>query len=48
MGFKEGMLPNAEKWAKEVLSLPMHPNLTKDEVEYIVSCIEEFFRVIEK
>jgi len=48
MGFKEGMFPNAERWAKEVLSLPMHPNLTKDEVEYIVSCIEEFFRVIEK
>jgi len=48
MGFKEGMFPNAEKWAKEVLSSPMHPNLTKDEVEYIVSCIEEFFRVIEK
>jgi len=44
MGFKEGMLPNAEKWAKEVLSLPMHPNLTKEEIEYIISCIEEFFR----
>jgi len=48
MGFKEGMFPNAERWAKEVLSIPMHPNLTKEEIEYVVSCIEEFFRVIEK
>ena len=46
MGFHEGMFPNAERWAKEVLSLPMHPNLTEEEIEYVVSCIEEFFRVI--
>lgn len=48
MGFHKGMFPNAEKCAKEVLSLPMHPNLTDEEIEYIVSCIEEFFRVIKK
>ncbi|MDI3501381.1 MAG: perosamine synthetase [Thermoanaerobacter sp.] len=46
MGFKEGMFPNAEKWAREVLSLPMHPSLTKEEIEYVVSRIERFFRVI--
>lgn len=48
MEFKEGMFPNAEKWAKEVLSIPMHPNLTEEETEYVVSYIEEFFRVIER
>lgn len=46
MGFHEGMFPNAERWAKEVLSLPMYPNLTGGKIEYIVSCIEDFFRVI--
>jgi len=46
MGFHEGMFPNAEKWAREVLSLPMHPSLTKEEIEYVVSCIEEFFRAV--
>ena len=46
MGFREGMYPNAERWSKEVLSLPMHPNLTDEEIEYVVSCIEDFFRVI--
>jgi len=48
MGFKEGMFPNAEKWAREVLSLPMHSNLTEEEIEYVTSSIEEFFKVIEK
>ena len=44
MGFKEGLYPNAERWAKEVLSLPIFPDLAKDEIEYIVSSVEEFFK----
>jgi perosamine synthetase len=44
LGFHEGMFPNAEKLAKEALSLPMFPDLTEEEIEYIVSCIEDFFR----
>jgi len=48
MGFREGMFPNAERWAKEVLSIPMYPSLTKEEIEYIVSNIEELFRVIKE
>jgi len=46
MGFHKAMFPNAEKWAAEILSLPMHPNLTKEGIEYIVTCIEDFFRVM--
>ena len=42
------MFPNAEKWAREVLSLPMHPNLTEEEIEYVASSIEKFFKEIEK
>jgi perosamine synthetase len=48
MGFREGMFPNAEKWAKEVLSLPMHPNLTNEDIEYVVNTIESFFRSIKE
>jgi len=48
MGFKEGMFPNAEKWAREVLSLPIHPNLTEEEIEYVVSSVKEFFKEIGK
>jgi len=42
------MFPNAERWAREVLSIPVYPSLTKEEIEYIVSNIEEFFRVIKE
>lgn len=46
MGFREGMFPNAERWSKEVLSLPMHPELTDEEIEYVIRCIEDFFKVV--
>jgi dTDP-4-amino-4,6-dideoxygalactose transaminase len=40
-GYKEGMFPKAEKFAKEVLSLPMFPELKKDEVKYICEKLNE-------
>ncbi|MDE1804686.1 MAG: DegT/DnrJ/EryC1/StrS family aminotransferase, partial [Candidatus Micrarchaeota archaeon] len=43
MGYKEGMYPHAEAAANEVLSLPMHQNLKKDDVEYVVNTIKRFF-----
>ncbi len=43
-GYAEaGTLPEAEKAAKEVLSLPMHPDLTEDEINYITNSIKEFY-----
>jgi len=35
-------LKNTEKLAKEVLSIPMHPKLTRSEVEYVSDKIAEF------
>lgn len=32
LGYARGSLPVAEEWAQEVLSLPMHPSLTFDQV----------------
>jgi len=37
-------LPITEKYASEVLSLPMHPQLTESEVEYICDKIHGFWR----
>jgi perosamine synthetase len=48
LGFHKGMFPNTEKLAKETLSLPMSPDLTKEEIEYIVSCIEDFFKKVKR
>ncbi len=40
---EEGSLPQAELAAKQVLSLPMHPDLLEEEVEYIANSIKEFY-----
>jgi dTDP-4-amino-4,6-dideoxygalactose transaminase len=36
------MLPETEKACEEVISLPMHTELSVDQQDYIASCIEEF------
>jgi perosamine synthetase len=40
-GYKEGDFPVAEQACKEVLSLPVHPSLTKDELNKIIKVLEE-------
>jgi perosamine synthetase len=42
-GFKEGMFPKSELLAKECLSLPMHPFLSHEDVNYICEEIASFF-----
>ncbi|MFT4414440.1 DegT/DnrJ/EryC1/StrS family aminotransferase [Fredinandcohnia humi] len=44
LGYKEGDFPEAEKAAKEALSLPMFPELALEQQEYVVSKIVEFFK----
>jgi dTDP-4-amino-4,6-dideoxygalactose transaminase len=38
-----GAFPVAERLADEVLSLPMHPFLVEEDVEYIAECVAAFF-----
>ena len=40
--YKEGYLPIAEKVSKQILSLPMYPDLNEEEINYIVNAISEF------
>lgn len=42
LGLKEGALPITEKYAKEVLSLPIYAGMTKEEQSYIIDCINSF------
>jgi dTDP-4-amino-4,6-dideoxygalactose transaminase len=36
-------LPETEKAIEEILSLPLYPELTKDQVQYISQCIKDFY-----
>jgi len=42
MGYKEGDFPVSERISKEVLSLPVNPFVTEEDVEKIVEKIKEF------
>jgi hypothetical protein len=42
MGYGTYPLPVAERVATEILSIPMYPELQKEEIEYIIAKIEEF------
>jgi dTDP-4-amino-4,6-dideoxygalactose transaminase len=43
LGYKKGSLRNAEAAAREVLSLPIYPELTEDQQQIIVNAITRFF-----
>jgi dTDP-4-amino-4,6-dideoxygalactose transaminase len=43
LGYKRGNFPVSEKAAKEVLALPMFPELTTVQQDYIISCLGEFY-----
>ncbi|MFW6140743.1 MAG: DegT/DnrJ/EryC1/StrS family aminotransferase [Acidobacteriota bacterium] len=44
LGYLEGDLPEAEKAAESVLSLPVYPEITSSQQEYIVEKITEFYK----
>ena len=44
LGYKEGDLPVAEDLCTKVLSLPMHTELDKDQLEYISDQLQVFFK----
>ena len=45
LNYKEGDFPISEKISKEIMSLPMNPFLTDEEIEYIVNSIRSFEEV---
>jgi len=44
LGYREGGLPEAERASRQVLSLPMFPELSVAEREYIITTIQSHFR----
>jgi len=43
LGYREGDFPVAEKASKEILSLPIYPELSLDDVNYICQTIHDFY-----
>jgi len=44
LGYEKGQLPVAEAAAAEVLSLPVYPELSVDDIEYVAECVASFYR----
>ena len=44
LGYKKGDFLNAEKQAKELLTLPVHQYLKKNQLKYMVKKIKEFYK----
>jgi UDP-2-acetamido-2-deoxy-ribo-hexuluronate aminotransferase len=43
-GFKAGDMPKTESLTSQVLSLPMHTELTEDQLQYIVEHVIRFIK----
>ena len=43
LNYKEGDYPLVEKYANEILSLPIFPGMTNEEVDYVCDNIKEFY-----
>jgi dTDP-4-amino-4,6-dideoxygalactose transaminase len=44
LGYSENDFPVTTSLCKEVLSLPMHPEMEQEQIDYIISAILEFFK----
>jgi dTDP-4-amino-4,6-dideoxygalactose transaminase len=41
-GYRQGDFPVTEQHAEEILSLPMYPELTRHQIEYVANAVREF------
>ncbi len=44
LGYRQGAFPEAERAAREVLSLPIAPELSEEDQDYVVAQITAFYR----
>ncbi len=44
LGYKKGSFPVAEKLAEEIVSLPMYPELSEEQIEIVCEAIRSFYK----
>ena len=44
LGYKDGSLPEAERASREVLSLPIYPELTHAQLDRVIDAVRGFYR----
>jgi dTDP-4-amino-4,6-dideoxygalactose transaminase len=44
LGYGKGSLPIAEAQAEKILSLPVYPELSQEQLEYVVANVLEFYK----
>jgi dTDP-4-amino-4,6-dideoxygalactose transaminase len=44
LGYKKGSLPETEKQSTQILSLPVHPYLSQEQVEWVIGNVKKFFQ----
>jgi dTDP-4-amino-4,6-dideoxygalactose transaminase len=42
LGHREGDMPQSEAAAREVLALPIYPELTEEQIRYVAACVRDF------
>lgn len=45
LGYKEGDFPITERFSKEVLSLPLFPYMTPEEIDHVSTAIKDFYQM---
>ena len=43
LGYRPGAFPESESAAQETLALPIYPELTEPQAQYVVQCVRDFF-----
>ncbi len=43
-GYKEGDLPKTETLSNNVLNIPLYPDMKKDDLDYMIKTIQDFFK----
>lgn len=43
LGYQKGDFPVAEQVSNEILSLPLYPEMTDEQIEYVIKAVKEFY-----